>query len=272
MLQVASTEESDEQDQTLSSETEDRLVKPHSSRNEQYAEKLLQKSRSEHPAASRTESVVLDKLSEIFQQCSENTDLSECCSKQCNISNVKDGAKSAVQYKIDTIVGTRSVTTSKTKSDVHVLTMPTQTSKSKSCIRTNLEQGDNEMQKSCDRSKNNDVNTTLNAGAKVAMNLHAKTRQGSNRQGLNTETQLDTRVSTRMESSVTDTDNQQADKDYNTKRAVKEDDPSKKDNSFWDLYKDWAEKRCLTKFDILERHVNQLFIRGDNVVSVSVAE
>ena len=256
----------------MPSETEDRLVKPHSSRNEQYAEKLPQKSRSEHPTASRTESVVMDKLSEIFQQCSENTDLSNRCSKQCNISNIKDGAKSAVQYKIDTIIGTRSVTTSKTKSDVHVLTMPTQTSESNSCIRTNLEQGGKEMQESEDRSKINDDDTRHNAGANVAKDLGAKTRQGSNRQGLNTETKLDSRVSTRMESNVTDSDNQQADKVYNTKRAVKEDNPSKKDNSFWDLYKDWAEKRCLTKFDILERHVNQLFIRGDNVVSVSVAE
>ena len=256
----------------MPSETEDRLVKPHSSRNEQYAEKLAQKSRSEHPAASRTESVVMDKLSEIFQQCSENTDLSERCSKQCNISNIRDGANSTVQYKIDTIVGTRSVTTSKTKSDVHVLTMPTQTSKSKSCIRTNLEQGGKEMQESGDRAKINDANTRYNAGAKVAMNQGAKTRQGSNRQESNIETKLDSQVSTRMESNVTDSNDQQADKDYNTKRAVKEDDPSKKDNSFWDLYKDWAEKRCLTKFDILERHVNQLFIRGDNVVSVSVAE
>ena len=41
---------------------------------------------------------------------------------------------------------------------------------------------------------------------------------------------------------------------------------------FWEVYKSWAEKRCLSKFELLERHVNQLFIRGDNVVSVSVAQ
>ena len=41
---------------------------------------------------------------------------------------------------------------------------------------------------------------------------------------------------------------------------------------FWESYIAWAEKRCLSKFELLERHVNQLFIRGDNVVSVSLAQ
>lgn len=46
----------------------------------------------------------------------------------------------------------------------------------------------------------------------------------------------------------------------------------KTESDFWALYKAWAEKRCLTKFEVLERHINQLFIRGDNVVSISVAQ
>ena len=48
--------------------------------------------------------------------------------------------------------------------------------------------------------------------------------------------------------------------------------PVKAEPDFWDLYKTWAEQRCLSKFELLERHVNQLFIRGDNVVSVSIAQ
>ena len=48
--------------------------------------------------------------------------------------------------------------------------------------------------------------------------------------------------------------------------------PLKDDSAFWELYKNWAEKRCLNSFEVLERHVNQLFIRGDNVVSVSIAQ
>lgn len=41
---------------------------------------------------------------------------------------------------------------------------------------------------------------------------------------------------------------------------------------FWPLYKEWAEMRCYAHYEIVERHVNQLFIRGDNVVSVSIAD
>ena len=55
-------------------------------------------------------------------------------------------------------------------------------------------------------------------------------------------------------------------------RTKTENVPLKDDSAFWELYKSWAEKRCLTSFEVLERHVNQLFIRGDNVVSVSIAQ
>lgn len=41
---------------------------------------------------------------------------------------------------------------------------------------------------------------------------------------------------------------------------------------FWPLYKQWAEMRCYAQFEVVDRHVNQLFIRGDNVVSISVAD
>ncbi|XP_053380309.1 U7 snRNA-associated Sm-like protein LSm11 [Mercenaria mercenaria] len=41
---------------------------------------------------------------------------------------------------------------------------------------------------------------------------------------------------------------------------------------FWPLYKKWTETRCYAEYEILSRHVNQLFIRGDNVVSVSLAD
>ncbi|XP_060565085.1 U7 snRNA-associated Sm-like protein LSm11 isoform X2 [Ruditapes philippinarum] len=41
---------------------------------------------------------------------------------------------------------------------------------------------------------------------------------------------------------------------------------------FWPLYKKWTENRCYSEYEIVTRHVNQLFIRGDNVVSVSIAD
>ncbi|WAQ96124.1 LSM11-like protein [Mya arenaria] len=41
---------------------------------------------------------------------------------------------------------------------------------------------------------------------------------------------------------------------------------------FWPLYKQWTESRCYSQYEIINRHVNQLFIRGDNVVSVSLAD
>jgi small nuclear ribonucleoprotein (snRNP)-like protein len=41
---------------------------------------------------------------------------------------------------------------------------------------------------------------------------------------------------------------------------------------FWPLYKKWTEARCYAEYEIITRHVNQLFIRGDNVVSISIAD
>lgn len=41
---------------------------------------------------------------------------------------------------------------------------------------------------------------------------------------------------------------------------------------FWPRYKKWTEDRCYAEYEIVERHVNQLFIRGDNVVSISVED
>lgn len=41
---------------------------------------------------------------------------------------------------------------------------------------------------------------------------------------------------------------------------------------FWPLYMKWTEARCFAKYEMVTRHVNQLFIRGDNVVSVSIAD
>ncbi|KAL4240649.1 U7 snRNA-associated Sm-like protein Lsm11 [Mactra antiquata] len=41
---------------------------------------------------------------------------------------------------------------------------------------------------------------------------------------------------------------------------------------FWPLYKTWTEMRCNSEFEIITRHVNQLFIRGENVVSVSICD
>ena len=40
------------------------------------------------------------------------------------------------------------------------------------------------------------------------------------------------------------------------------------DGDFWRLYKPWAEQRCYTSYEIVQRHVNQMFLRGDNVVSI----
>lgn len=42
--------------------------------------------------------------------------------------------------------------------------------------------------------------------------------------------------------------------------------------SFWPLYKKWTEVRCYSDYELIERHLNQLFIRGDNVVSISVED
>ncbi|KAH3869996.1 zinc finger CCCH domain-containing protein 13-like [Dreissena polymorpha] len=41
---------------------------------------------------------------------------------------------------------------------------------------------------------------------------------------------------------------------------------------FWPKYKKWTEDRCYAEYEIVERHVNQLFIRGDNVVSIHVED
>jgi len=43
-------------------------------------------------------------------------------------------------------------------------------------------------------------------------------------------------------------------------------------SEFWSLYRKWTECRCCGKYEFVTRHVNQLFIRGDNVVSVAVAD
>ena len=42
--------------------------------------------------------------------------------------------------------------------------------------------------------------------------------------------------------------------------------------AFWPLYKKWTENRCYATYEIVSRHVNQLFVRGDNVVSVAIAK
>lgn len=56
-------------------------------------------------------------------------------------------------------------------------------------------------------------------------------------------------------------------------RPKKGTDPLKKTfQPFWPIYRKWTEGRCYAEYEIVSRHVNQLFIRGDNVVSVSIAD
>ena len=64
-----------------------------------------------------------------------------------------------------------------------------------------------------------------------------------------------------------------SDKDCETKSSTSRCKKKKKHYTpFWPLYKKWAEIRCYTDYEMVTRHVNQLFIRGDNVVSVSIED
>ena len=187
-----------------------------------------QTSRSQESEASLTESVVRDKLSEIFSQCSfKKPELSESDSEMCNISgaNTNTGARTKTELGAKTSAGTQSELNAKTSE------------RTKSELST----------KTCTRTK-----SELKAKTSARTELSAKTKTLS--------------IAGRLSDPVDPEDCPI------TERTGKVKPPLKKDTVFWDLYKNWAEKRCLTTFEVLERHVNQLFIRGDNVVSVSIAE
>lgn len=77
----------------------------------------------------------------------------------------------------------------------------------------------------------------------------------------------------RLEENCSKSDSESARKSVSKDRQKKTGKDLKRQfQPFWPLYKKWTESRCFAEYEILTRHVNQLFIRGDNVVSVSIAD
>ena len=216
-----------------------------SSQSVSKADRLGQLPQPKQDAVSKTaEPVVQKKLSEISHGASQGTNLSENYQEKCNISGPKGSsgarAKSQPSQSMrDSVPNTSSNNCSSNE----------QTDSSK-----NLQDRDKD---SNTYKRQEQTAKEQTAKEQTAKEQTAKEPSAGNEPG---------------QENKTDQSVERMDTKRDSKEKVEGASGPAKVADFWEVYKGWAEKRCLSKFELLERHVNQLFIRGDNVVSVSLAQ